>query len=151
MNWTSVKETLYLSLKKMRMAGGQQKGMGSEALCQGLILKSFDGKKPQWSDFKNILLLKTNTTQDLLQLTKGNPYYCLLQLPSGNNQLTVLSSPFLLPYPSTSWPTLSAKTIFTSERLGLAFLAIVLPTLSTLCCHQCPKLGESGRKILPRT
>lgn len=57
----------------MWMAGGQQKGMGSEALCQGPILKSFNEKKPQSSDFKNILLLKTNSTQGLLQLTKGNP------------------------------------------------------------------------------
>lgn len=58
---------------------------------------------------------------------------------SGNNQLTTLSSSFLLPHPSTSWPTLSAKTVFTSERLGLVFLTTVLPTLSTLCCHQCCK------------
>lgn len=49
----------------------------------------------------------------------------------------MLSSSFLLPHPSTSWPTLSAKTVFTSERLGLVFLTTVLPTLSTLCCHQC--------------
>ena len=58
---------------------------------------------------------------------------------SGNNQLTMLSSSFLLPHPSTSWPTLSAKTVFTSERLGLEFLTTVLPSLSTLCCHQCHK------------
>lgn len=62
-----------MSLQKMRMAGGQQKGMGSEALCQGLILKSFDEKKPQPSDFTNILSLKTISTQGLLQLTKDIP------------------------------------------------------------------------------
>lgn len=55
----------------------------------------------------------------------------------------MLFSSFLPPHPSTSWPMLSAKTIFTSERLGLEFLTTVLHTLSTLCCHQCRKTWQT--------
>lgn len=56
---------------------------------------------------------------------------------TGNNQLTTFSSSFLLRSASTPWPTLSAKTICTSETLGLVFLTTVLSTLSTLCCQHC--------------
>lgn len=68
---------------------------------------------------------------------------------SGNNQLTMLFSPLLLPHPSISWPTLSAKTVVTPERLGLGCFGTVL--LSAHCAaSNIAKLGQPGRKILPR-
>lgn len=74
---------------------------------------------------------------------------------SGNNQLTMLFSPLLLPYPSISWPTLSAKSILTPERSGLAILCYVLAqsypqhtvlpaalqSLATLGGKSCPHLN----------
>lgn len=157
MNWTSLKETLWLSLQKMRMAGGQQKGMDSEASCQALILKSFDEKKPQPSDFTSILLLKTISTQGLLQLTKGIP---IIMFSTTTSQEITNWPCFSLPCSCLillfSWPTLSENTIFTPEGLGLACFGTVLPqhtllpaafqSLVILGGKSCPDLNSAKGK-----
>lgn len=114
--------------------------MGSEALCQGLISKSFDENKPQSSAFKNITENKQHTRS--ASADQGQPIILSSTITSQeitNRPCFPLPSSCPIPEPPT---TLSAKTIFTSERLGLVFLARVLPTLSTLCCHQCCKAWQ---------
>lgn len=63
----------------------------------------------------------------------------------------MLFSPLLLPHPSISWPTLSAKSILTPERSGLAILCCFGTVLPSAHCaaSSIAKLGDPGRKILP--
>lgn len=69
---------------------------------------------------------------------------------SGNNQLTTLFSPLLLPHPSISCPTLSTKTILTPEKSGLACFGRVLPS-AHCAASSVAKLSDPGRKTLPRS
>lgn len=76
---------------------------------------------------------------------------------SGNNQLTMLSSSFLLPHPSTSWPTVCKKCLHLREiRTCVSYHSsshpqhTVLPSVSqslvNLGGKSCPELNSTKGK-----
>lgn len=90
---------------------------------------------------ENILLLKTKSIHGCCswpRATHNIVLYITSQEITNWPCFLLFSYPDPL-YPGTFWPTLSAKTGSTSVRWGLGFLTEVLPTICTLCCHQCYK------------
>lgn len=133
----------------MRMAGGQQKGMGSEALCQALISKSFDEKKLPILSLYNYSITENNQHKRSASADQGHPNNNVFyNYQSGNSQLTMVFSPLLLPHPVILLAYTIWKKIFTPERTCMFWHS---PSSAHCAASSASKLSDSGRKILPRS